>query len=183
MNANPNMPMNMGGPVGAPVPMMNNGGLPPQAIGPRQMQVSPENQRTLLNTYIYEYFIRNNMFDCARQLLQSDQQVNVQKDGNRRRDENGNPINGLGDDPMDTDSKDDVDAKLPEDLPAPKLPMPASETSFLYEWFSLFWDIFHAQRAKGGTGPVNQYVSHTQVSRASHLPSASTGIIPSHRGC
>ncbi|KAH7375392.1 SOM1 protein [Plectosphaerella cucumerina] len=162
MNANPNMPMNMGGPVGAPVPMMNNGGLPPQAIGPRQMQVSPENQRTLLNTYIYEYFIRNNMFDCARQLLQSDQQVNVQKDGNRRRDENGNPINGLGDDPMDTDSKDDVDAKLPEDLPAPKLPMPASETSFLYEWFSLFWDIFHAQRAKGGTGPVNQYVSHTQ---------------------
>lgn len=168
---NPNMSnMNaMGGPVGAPMPMMNNGAVAPQAgiPGPRQAQMPTDSQRTLLNTYIYEYFIRNNMYDCARSLLNSDQQVNVLKDGpNRRRDENGNLLgNGLGDDAMDTDSKDDMDSKLPNDLPAPKLPLPASETSFLYEWFCLFWDIFHAQRAKGGNGPVAQYVSHTQVSK------------------
>ncbi|OLN81165.1 Transcriptional activator somA [Colletotrichum chlorophyti] len=167
VNVNPNLAnMNaMGGPVGAPVPMMNNGAVAPQvAGGPRQMPVPTESQRTLLNTYIYEYFLRHQMFDCARSLLNGDHQVNVLKDGpNRRRDENGNLMgNGLGDDPMDTDSKDDIDAKLPDDLPAPKLPMPASESSFLYEWFCLFWDIFHAQRAKGGSGPVNQYVSHTQ---------------------
>ncbi|KAF3359401.1 hypothetical protein VDGD_05618 [Verticillium dahliae] len=172
MNVNPNVPnMNtMGGPVGAPMPMMNNGVVPPQAVpgpgpgpGPRPVLAPTESQRTLLNTYIYEYFIRNNMYDCARALLGSDAQVNVHKDSpNRRRDENGNVLgNGLGDDPMDTDSKDDMD-KLSDNLPAPKLPMPASETSFLYEWFCLFWDIFHAQRAKGGNGPVNQYVSHTQ---------------------
>ncbi|KAJ0324836.1 hypothetical protein COL5a_007605 [Colletotrichum fioriniae] len=167
-NVNPNMAnMNAmgGGPVGAPVPMMNNGAVAPQvAGGPRQMTMPTESQRTLLNTYIYEYFLRHQMFDCARSLLNGDHQVNVMKDGaNRRRDENGNLIgNGLGDDPMDTDSKDDIDAKLPDDLPAPKLPMPASESSFLYEWFCLFWDIFHAQRTKGGNGPVNQYVSHTQ---------------------
>ncbi|KAI8283603.1 Transcriptional activator somA [Colletotrichum sp. SAR11_240] len=166
VNVNPNMAnMNaMGGPVGAPVPMMNNGAVAPQVAGPRQMPVPTESQRTLLNTYIYEYFLRHQMFDCARSLVNGDHQINVTKDGaNRRRDENGNLLgNGLGDDPMDTDSKDDIDAKLPDDLPAPKLPMPASESSFLYEWFCLFWDIFNAQRTKGGNGPVNQYVSHTQ---------------------
>lgn len=169
---NPNVGMAnmnpMGGPVGgAPMPMMNNGQLNPQAAAAaaaaRQQQVN-DNQRGVLNTYIYEYFIRYGMYDCARSLLSSDQQVNVLKDGaTRRRDENGNVINGVGDDPMETDSKDDIDAKLPEDLPPPKLPMPASDTSFLYEWFCLFWDIYNAQRAKGGNGTVNQYVAHTQV--------------------
>ncbi|KAF5000486.1 hypothetical protein FDECE_11208 [Fusarium decemcellulare] len=158
----------MGGPVGgAPMPMMNNGVNPQAAAAAaaaasRQNQAN-ENQRSILNTYIYEYFIRMGMFDCARSLLSSDQQVNVHKDGaNRRRDENGNVINGVGDDPMDTDSKDDIDAKLPDDLPPPKLPMPASDTSFLYEWFSVFWDIYYAQRAKSGNNTINQYVAHTQ---------------------
>ncbi|KAH6962286.1 hypothetical protein BKA56DRAFT_499235 [Ilyonectria sp. MPI-CAGE-AT-0026] len=160
----------MGGPVGgAPMPMMNNGAVNPQAAAQaaaaaaaRQQQMN-DGQRGVLNTYIYEYFIRYGMYDCARSLLSSDQQVNVLKEGaNRRRDENGNVINGAGDDPMDTDSKDDIDAKLPDGLPPPKLPMPASDTSFLYEWFCLFWDIYNAQRAKGGNGNVNQYVAHTQ---------------------
>lgn len=165
MNPNVNMGnMNpMGGPVGsAPVPMMNNGAVNPQGAAPggapRQQQLN-DNQRGVLNTYIYEYFIRYGMYDCARSLLQSDQQVNVHKDGTK----GGNAVNGAGDDPMDTDSKDDLDAKLPEDLPPPKLPMPASDTSFLYEWFCLFWDIYNAQRQKSGNPQVNQYVSHTQV--------------------
>ncbi|RSL63982.1 hypothetical protein CEP53_004262 [Fusarium sp. AF-6] len=172
MNPNVNMAnMNpMGGPVGgAPMPMMNNGAMNPQAAAAaaaaaasRQQQAN-DNQRSILNTYIYEYFIRMGMYDCARSLLSSDQQVNVLKDGaNRRRDENGNLINGVGDDPMDTDSKDDIDAKLPDDLPPPKLPMPASDTSFLYEWFSVFWDIYYAQRAKSNNNTINQYVAHTQ---------------------
>lgn len=174
MNPNVNMAnMNpMGGPVGgAPMPMMNNGAVNPQMAAARQQQMN-ENQRSVLNTYIYEYFLRYGMYDCARSLLSSDQQVNVSKDGaGHRRDENGNIINGL-DDPMDTDSKDDLDAKLPSDLPPPKLPMPASDTSFLYEWFCLFWDIYNAQRVKGGNGTVNQYVAHTQV-RLLFLPSGS----------
>lgn len=158
----------MGGAVaGAPMPMMNNATANQQAgaaaAAARQQQMS-DNQRGVLNTYIYEYFIRYGMFDCARSLLSSDQQVNVLKDVAHRRNEGGNAVNGLGDDAMDTDAKDDVDAKLPDDLPPPKLPMPASDTSFLYEWFCLFWDIYNAQRAKGGNGTVNQYVAHTQVS-------------------
>lgn len=167
MAMNPNATMAamnpMGGPVGgAPMAMMNPGAMNPQAAAAanaaaaRQQQLN-DNQRGVLNTYIYDYFIRYGMFDCARSLLSSDQQVNVHKDGK-------NGANGLGDDAMDTDSKDDIDSKLPEDLPPPKLPMVASDTSFLHEWFYLFWDIYTAQRAKGGNGTVNQYVAHTQVS-------------------
>jgi hypothetical protein len=154
----------MGGPVGggAPVPMMHNGAMNTQAVpgapGPRSQQMN-DNQRGVLNTYIYEYFIRYGMFDCARSLLSSDQQVNVHKDG-----KGSNSVNGTGDDHMDTDSKEDIDSKIPDDLPQPKLPMPASDSSFLYEWFCLFWDIYNAQRAKSGNPNVNQYVTHTQVS-------------------
>lgn len=167
MAMNPNAAMAnmnpMGGPVGgAPMPMMNNGAGMPQpgsAAAARQQQQLNDNQRGVLNTYIYEYFLRYGMHDCARSLLASDQQVNVSRDGSK----SGNAVNGTGDDAMDTDSKEGIDSKLPDDLPPPKLPMPASDTSFLYEWFCLFWDIYNAQRAKGGNGTVNQYVAHTQV--------------------
>lgn len=167
MNSAPNVNManlgNMGGPVGgAPMPMMNN--VPGQQQGgPRPQMPTNENSRTLLNTYIYEYFIRFGMNDCARTLLQGDHQVHVVRDGaNRRRDENGNVINGVGGDAMDTDSKDDMDGKLPDDLPAPKLPKTSENTSFLHEWFCLFWDMYSAQRKPGST-PAHQYVNHTVV--------------------
>ncbi|CAH0027438.1 unnamed protein product [Clonostachys rhizophaga] len=161
----------MGGPVGgAPIPMMNNGAVNPQAAAAaaaanaanaanlaRQQQVN-DSQRGVLNTYIYEYFLRYGMYECARSVIQSGQPVNVQKDGPK----GGNNVNGVSEDGMDTDMKDDPDSKHPDDLPPPKLPMPASDSSFLYEWFCLFWDIYNAQRTKAANGNVNQYVAHTQ---------------------
>lgn len=147
-----------GGPVGAPMSMMGNGaGAGP--AGPRQQ--SSSDQRTLLNTYIYEYFLRNDMYDCARAMINSDPpiNINVNKDSpNRRRGENGL---GGDRDSMDTDSKEDLDSKRPDDLPAPNVPTPP-ESCFLYEWFAMFWDVFHAQRGKGNNA-VLQYVNHTQV--------------------
>ncbi|PON28529.1 hypothetical protein TGAM01_v202376 [Trichoderma gamsii] len=163
MNAQPGMAnvTPMGGPVGAPMPMMNNNAaMNPQMAAAAAAGRQVQDQRSTLNTYIYEYFLRHHMYDCARSLLASDQQVNVNKEAGGRR-ENGNAMNGV-DDPMDTDSKDDSDSKLPDDLPPPKLPMPASDTSFLYEWFCVFWDIYTAPRAKNGNHIVNQYVQHTQ---------------------
>jgi len=143
----------MGGPVGAaPMPMMNNGAVAQQA-GPRPQIPGSETQRTLLNTYIYEYFIRFGMHDCARALVNSDHQVNVIRDGVK---------NGDGD-TMDTDTKDDIEGKLPEDLPAPRLPSSVDGTSFLHEWFCLFWEMYQAQRGRAGNSSVLQYVNHTQV--------------------
>lgn len=165
MAMNPNAAMAnmnpMGGPVGtAPMPMMNNGAVNAQAAAAaRQQQQGTD--RGVLNTYIYDYFLRYGMYDCARTLLASEQPINIK---------DKNAVNG--DDAMDTDSKDDIDSKNPEDLPAPKLPMPNSESSFLYEWFCLFWDIYNAQRTKGSNnGSVNQYVMHTQVCIVSTLHS------------
>ncbi|KAI0847012.1 hypothetical protein F5Y00DRAFT_271482 [Daldinia vernicosa] len=153
----PNIPM--AGPVGGPSPMMAN------TLAAQQQQVQSQgNNRTVLNTYIYDYFLREGMFDCARQMLKSEQTLNVIKESpGRRRDENGNVLgNGVGDDPMDTDSKDDIDSKRPSDLPLPNVPA-AAENSFLYEWFCLFWDMLYAQRNKPGISPqVSQYVNHTQ---------------------
>ncbi|KLU83704.1 hypothetical protein MAPG_02755 [Magnaporthiopsis poae ATCC 64411] len=146
----------MGGPVGAPMPIMNNGNAPP--LGPQK------NSRTLLNTYIYEYFLRFEMYDCARAVLNSDPQLNVKKDKREIRDENGNiTTNGLGDDPMDTDSKDDIDGKRPEDLPAPSLPTSQTDSCFLHEWFCIFWDILNAQKGHSTSAQVKQYVGHTQA--------------------
>ena len=154
----------MGGPVGAPM-MMNNGAMGgPQPMPPqRQLTTDNTHTRSLLNTYIYEYFLRMNMVDCAKAILKSDAQVKT-TDNSGRRDEHGNVIgNGLGDDPMDTDSKEDIDAKRLEELPQPSIPNSLNESCFLLEWFSLFWDMFNAQKGKGANAAINQYVNHTQV--------------------
>lgn len=156
---NVSMGMNaMGGPVGGGMPMMNNG-----AAGVRPPMPANDN-RSQLNTYIYEYFLRNGMYDCARSLLNSDQPMNVIKDSpGRRRDENG------GDEGADIESKDDIDSKRPADLPDPNLPKECPESCFLYEWWCLFWDMFNAQRGKGDGRNVLQYVTHTQVSKVMDL--------------
>lgn len=161
-----NMPMVPGPPVGPAMPMMANGGVAP-AAGPRPQQIN-EAHKHLLNTYIYEYFLRNEMFDCARALLSSDPQIKVQDPPNARRDENGNVIgNGVGES-MDVDSKDNIDTKGSEGLPQPSIPNPSMDNPFLYEWFCLFWDMFNAQKGKSGNVQVNSYMNHTQVRVANH---------------
>ncbi|KAK5659099.1 hypothetical protein OQA88_1189 [Cercophora sp. LCS_1] len=152
----------MGGPVGVPVPMMGNNGALQHQAGPRKVQVQATDQhRSLLHTHIYDYFLRTGMYDCARSLLQNDPGISLSKDGHGR-DENGNPINGLGDDPMDTDSKDNLDQKRPDDLPVPNIPGGLAGTAFLYEWFCLFWDMFNSSKGQHTIPQINQYVSHTQ---------------------
>ncbi len=112
--------------------------------------------------------MRHGMFDCARAILSCDTPPKVQKDSpGSRRDENGNLVGGnLGDDPMDTDSKDDNDPKRPDDPPC-------SHGQLLpYEWFCIFWDMANAQKGKGSSPQINQYVQHSQVSSLSpHPPS------------
>jgi hypothetical protein len=156
---------------GAPMSMaMNNANGPMAAAQQAAQRIdNTGNNRVMLNTYIYDYFLREGLFDCARALLTSDQPPNVNKGSpGSRRDENGNVLgNGVGDDAMDTDSKDDIDSKRPSDLPLPILSA-QSETCFLYEWFCLFWDMLMSQRKMGsGNNPANaqvsQYIQHAQL--------------------
>lgn len=145
----------MGGPVGGGNPMMNNG-----AAGGIRQPIN-DTQKSQLNTYIYEYFLTNEMYDCARSLLNSNEPMHLNTKDSRR-DDNGN-IMGNGADSMDGDSKDNLDSKRPDDLPAPNLPKECPESCFLYEWWCLFWDMFNAQRGKGEMRNATQYLSHTQV--------------------
>jgi hypothetical protein len=147
----------MGGPVGGGMPMMNNG-----APGGGIRQQVPVTERSQLNTYIYDYFLRNGNYDVARALLQSDCGVKVIKDSpDGRRDEDGNEEDG--------DSKDNIDTKRPSDLPPSDVPRECPESCFLYEWWCLFWDMFNAQRGKGQGQNVLNYVNHTNVSSSSIL--------------
>lgn len=170
---------------GAPMPMaMNNANGPMAAAQQAAQRIdNTGNNRVMLNTYIYDYFLREGLFDCARALLTSDQPPNVNKGSpGSRRDENGNVLgNGVGDDAMDTDSKEDIDSKRPSDLPLPILSA-QSETCFLYEWFCLFWDMLMSQRKMGsGNNPpnaqVSQYIQHAQVNNP-RVPAPSRPGIP-----
>lgn len=150
----------MAGPVGGPMPMaMNNGAMPPAQQMPQQQQQQQQTQahRTMLNTYIYDYFIKEGLYDVARSMLSNEQNINIlQKDSPGRRE------NGVDGDVMDTDSKDDVN-KRPDDLPAANIPI-SSDSCFLYEWFGLFWEMLNGHRLKpGSNNQVQSYISHTQV--------------------
>lgn len=144
----------MAGQVAGGMPMAMNNGVMPAA---QQMpQPQTPSHRTMLNTYIYDYFVKEGLFDLARAMLNSEQQINVlQKDSPGRRE------NGAGDDPMDTDSKDEMD-KRPADLPPANIPI-MSDSAFLVEWFGLFWDMLNGNRSKPvGNNQVSTYIQHTQ---------------------
>ena len=150
----------VGGPVGG-VPMMNNGSSAPRNDGTMN---NPEVMINNLNTYIYDYFLKRGYHDCARALIQ-DESIKLNTDpgtktspGNRR----DGDVNGDGD-AMMTDGKDGEKIKIPDDLPRPSLPSESLQSSFLLDWFSLFWDFFWAQRKKGNSHDVRQYLQHTQV--------------------
>ena len=144
--------MNAGGGALGGVPLMNNG----TNGAPRTGSDQDENDfEARLNSYIYDYFLKSLNFDCARALLNSGVPM---EPAPRRRD---GDMNGA-DDTMHTDSKEDIDSKKPTDLPSVSN---SESTSFLLDWFSCFWDFFHA-RTKPNRASVNAtyYVNHVRTS-------------------
>ena len=138
----------------AALPLMNNGanGATPRPGGEPD---EPEYDARL-NAYIYDYFIRSGNFDCARAVFKSEVRLNPPLRGT------DGDINGTDENTMHTDSKDDMGSKRPSDLPPPSVD--GQGASFLLEWFSLFWDVYFAQRKKPtATTQAMQYVQQTQV--------------------
>ncbi|KAH6976725.1 hypothetical protein EDB80DRAFT_692589 [Ilyonectria destructans] len=136
---------------GGSMPMVNSRAVAPKTA-PRQLQVNGNN-RTLLNTYIYDYFLHYGMFDCACAILNSDSKVKVQKHG--RDSSLGNKGGLLGNDLGHGSIDPGLDSNHPEHLPAPNVPNLSPDICFLYEWFCLFWDIFNARTDKGGSSQAN----------------------------
>ncbi|KAJ5895548.1 hypothetical protein N7495_007239 [Penicillium taxi] len=146
----------VGGPVGG-VQMMNNGSAAPRNDG--TMNNSPEVMINNLNTYIYDYFLKRGYYDCARALYQ-DESIKINTDPGTKTSPGSRDVNGLDPDAMMTDGKDGEKMKIPDDLPRPSLQEQPS--SFLLDWFSLFWEFFWAQRKRGNSPDVRQYLQHNQ---------------------
>lgn len=154
-------PSAVGGPVGGMM-MMNNG----SPANPTNMN-NVDGIKTNLNTYIYEYMLKTGCFEVAR-ALHKDEKFEIRtltkQSPNRRRD---GEVNGESGDAMDLDLKDDI----PDDLPRPQTMDSGPGNGFLFEWFSIFSDLFQAHRnqSKMGNGqmannPATQYLIHHQVS-------------------
>ncbi|CAL8582906.1 hypothetical protein XPA_008547 [Xanthoria parietina] len=138
--------------AGGGMPMMNNGanGATPR-LGNEEEEPDYEAR---LNTYIYDYFIKNGRYECAMAMLKAQMPL--------RTGPKPGEVNGAGN--MHTDSKDDLDIKNPEDLPAAGVPTDPQGASFLLEWFGLFWDVFfaHQRKAPPASAQAMQYVARTQ---------------------
>lgn len=152
-----------GGPVGGGMMTMNNGGSPAVLSNSER---SPEHIKIMLNTYVYEYFLKLGCFDLARALLKDDKFEF--KSSHKKDDE----MNGLDGDSMDTNGK----SEIPDDLPRPagsNADPSMQGNGFLYEWFSVFSDLFAAHRNNNKNGnptPAMQYLFQHQVSRSCRSP-------------
>lgn len=155
----PGLNPGMGGPVGG-VPMINNGSTAPRNDG--NVNTLPETMINNLNTYIYDYFLKRGYHDCARALVQ-DESVKLNTEPATKTSPGNRDVNGVDGDAMMTDGKDGDKVKIPDDLPRPLVSNESQHSSFLLDWFSLFWDFFWAQRNKGNRNDVRQYLAHTQV--------------------
>ena len=144
---------NPGNPALANMPMPSNG---PNGAMRRPEEHVGEHERKL-NTMIYGYLLKQGQYDSARAVKNSGMPLeeSALMDGD---------VNGV-DGNSHTDSKDNIDKNRPDDLPGVKGSDDGQGGSFLLSWFSLFWDIFHAQRNKIDltTGNAQDYVRHTTV--------------------
>jgi hypothetical protein len=139
MNANGN-----GGPIVDGTPIMGN------LQHPKQQLPNPSEH---LNTYIYDYFLRNHHFQAARAMLDdSNLKININEQQKFSPKHRPNGVNA-----MDAD-----------DWPSPMLPQnQIADNSFLHDWWVQFWDIFSAARTRGaGPSKGARYIDHTRVSRS-----------------
>lgn len=135
------------------MPMTNGGN---NAAGRMAEEPADENLEHKLNAFIYSYLCNRGQYDAARAL----------KNGNAQFDPvlENNDVNGDG--KMQIDSKDGIDLHRPDDLPnVINIPHDGQGGPFLLSWFSLFWDIYFAQRKDPrSSNSASMYVQHTQVS-------------------
>ena len=141
-----------GGPVGGMAPQINN--------ATRRNAEATETTR-MLNTYIYDYLLKNGHTDLARTWVNADIPMNLNPP--TKTSPGRANVNGV-DDAMDTDSKDDIRHKRPDDLPVPQCPSPDGPNSFLHDWWCQFWDVYNAHREKRTTPAATAYLTHNLVS-------------------
>ncbi|KAK3653351.1 hypothetical protein LTR56_004555 [Elasticomyces elasticus] len=138
--------MNMaGGPVGGGPPSQQ-----PQVGTPSSGDGSGLNAIKRLNTAIYDYLLRNSLYDVARGFVK---QMEIEEGVKKSPTQRGQP-NGVSDDGMDVDQVAEI-RNRPEDLP---LPLQLGDGPFLQDWWCQFWEIYTGYRGKGGRNQVLGYI-------------------------
>ncbi len=142
--------MNPGNPaMGGGMPMMNNGANGVQIRQPDDHEET--NYEARLNTYIYSYYMKKKNYELARALKNSKEMFDpplVHTEGNTNGTDN-------------EDTKDGVNLQRPDDLP---IINEESQSTFLYAWFCMFWDIWMAQRKMPRASQnATQFVALSQV--------------------
>lgn len=131
--------------------LMNNGanGATPRA-GSDQGEIDFEAR---LNGYIYDFLLKTENFSTAKSMLESG--VKMYPSTKERENPNGT------DDAVRADSKEDMDSKRPGNLPPV---YPDVSSSFLLDWFGVFWDFYFARTSSPFATPnTKSLLSHTQV--------------------
>lgn len=117
------------------------------AATPNTMNIGADPPDKHLNTYIYDYFVRNQHYECARTMLNKNLPMDLRKLSPNQRQANGV-------DDMDADSKD---LHRPKDLPLPDLP--ATGGHFLEDWWVQFWEVFTSRRTTAGKPATLAYLT------------------------
>lgn len=131
--------------------LMNNGanGATPRA-GSDQGEIDFEAR---LNGYIYDFLLKTENYSTAKSMLESG--VTMYPNTKERENPNGT------DDAVRADSKEDMDSKRAGNLPPV---YPDDSSSFLLDWFSVFWDFYFARYSNPhATQNTKSLLSHTQV--------------------
>lgn len=118
---------------------------------------SPVELKKRLNTAIYEYFLKHGGVDLAELMVKS-----PAFDVDTSPPDKSNPNRQVNGDSMNMDGKDDI-AKRLQSLPVPNMPFTSPDGCFLYDWWTVFFEMFSAQRSrKPMPTHASQYIAQTQ---------------------
>lgn len=110
------------------------------------MQQNNDPTKMDLNTCIYDHLLQMRQYDLAREFRKQNPQVKVKPK---------NKANGLS----------DTDPKRPDDLPdADVIPL-RGDSSFLNDWWAMFWDLFYTARRPGLNGTSSTQTQYLQQQR------------------
>jgi hypothetical protein len=158
MNQPPPMSMpQMGGPVGGPGA---------QNVGtPSSRPIDHGDMTVKLNTAIYDYLLRNELYSVAKELHNS-VHIETKQPKQSPNQRGAQQTNGM-DDGTDIDSKDPGLLKKPDDLPLPH--NLGGDGPFLQDWWCQFWEMWSAHRNPKPPNTTGQYIMQQRNLHASRM--------------
>ncbi|KAH7390811.1 hypothetical protein DE146DRAFT_144020 [Phaeosphaeria sp. MPI-PUGE-AT-0046c] len=129
---------------------MNGGPVDGTPIMGNMPHPKSQDPRERLNTYIYDYLLRNSHYKAAQAMIDTNLKMSL---GPPQKLSPKNRPNGV----------DSTEEPPREDMPAPSLPQnQMADNSFLLDWWVQFWDIYQATKVRGNGSKGAQYIAHTR---------------------